>query len=56
MEASESSNWRDLCAAAAVEQDTAKLTRLVKQIIQAMDRTFPRARFSDEADSANQAS
>lgn len=55
MEASESSNWRDLCAAAAVEQDTAKLTRLVKQIIQAMDRTFPRARFSDETDSANQA-
>jgi hypothetical protein len=56
MKVSEDTNWRDLCAAAAVEQDTAKLARLVKQIIQAMDRTFPRATFSDEVDSANQAS
>lgn len=53
MEASEDPNWRELCAAAAVEQDTAKLTRLVKQILQSMDRTFPRARFSDDADPSN---
>ena len=56
MDRCESTNWRELCAAAAVEQDAAKLTRLVKQIVQAMVRTFPQARFSNEADSANQAS
>jgi len=31
-------DWRDLCAAAANEKDTAKLTCLVDQIIEAFDR------------------
>jgi len=34
-------DWRELCAAAAVEQDGAKLTCLVDQIIQAFDKALP---------------
>lgn len=32
-----SSDWRALCAAAATEEDSAKLTSLVTQIIQKLD-------------------
>jgi hypothetical protein len=34
-------DWRDLCSAAANEQDAAKLTYLVNQIIEAFDRAVP---------------
>ena len=37
-----SNDWRQLCAIAAKEQDAAKLTSLVKQIIQALDELSPR--------------
>jgi hypothetical protein len=37
-----SSDWRQLCAAAATEQDSAKLTSLVNQIIKALDERNPR--------------
>ncbi len=36
-----SSDWRELCAAAADEQDAAKLTCLVNQIIAAFDESLP---------------
>jgi hypothetical protein len=35
-------DWRQLCAAAATEQDSAKLTSLVNQIIKALDDQNPR--------------
>jgi len=41
MTESERPDWRDLCAAAANEQDAAKLTSLVDQIIEAFDRDAP---------------
>jgi len=34
-------DWRQLCAAAAVEQDSGKLTVLVDQLIQALDDRNP---------------
>ncbi len=33
-------DWRELCAAAASEQDAAKLTCLVNQIIDAFDQSL----------------
>jgi hypothetical protein len=33
-----SDNWRQLCAAAAVEEDSAKLASLVDEIIKTLDR------------------
>ena len=36
-----STDWRELCAAAAGEQDAAKLTCLVNQIIEAFDQSLP---------------
>ncbi len=35
---SRNKDWRELCAAAANEQDVRKLTSLVNQIIEAFDR------------------
>jgi hypothetical protein len=40
----ESTDWRDLCAAAAKEEDSAKLTSLVNQIIKAFDERTPAER------------
>ena len=37
-----SNDWRQLCAIAAKEQDAAKLTSLVKQIVKALDELNPR--------------
>ena len=34
----ESPDWRELCAAAAVEQDSTRLASLVNRIIEAFDR------------------
>jgi hypothetical protein len=34
-----SDNWRKLCAAAAVEEDSAKLASLVDEIIKSLDRS-----------------
>jgi hypothetical protein len=42
MAESKSTDWRKLCAAAAQEQDAAKLTRLVNQLIRAIDESFVR--------------
>ena len=36
-----STDWRKLCAAAAKEEDAAKLTCLVNQIIDAFDQSLP---------------
>lgn len=44
MAESRSNDWRELCAAAAKEQDAAKLTCLVNQIIEAIDQTLPHSR------------
>lgn len=44
-------DWRELCAAAAGEQDAAKLTCLVNQIIEAFDQSLP-PRDSSEPPSA----
>jgi len=44
MAESRSNDWRELCAAAAEEQDAAKLTCLVNQIIKAIDQTLPHSR------------
>ena len=41
MAKSKSTDWRELCAAAAGEQDAAKLTCLVNQIIEAFDQSLP---------------
>lgn len=35
-----STDWRELCAAAASEQDAVKLSCLVNQLIVALDRTM----------------
>jgi hypothetical protein len=35
-------DWHQLCAAAATEQDSTKLTFLVNQIIKALDERNPR--------------
>jgi hypothetical protein len=35
-----STDWRQLCAAAAREQDAAKLSNLVNQLIVALDQTL----------------
>ncbi len=43
MAESELKDWRELCAAAVKEQDTAKLTRLVDEIIEAIDETVARS-------------
>ena len=43
MAESKSSDWRQLCAAAAREQDAAKLTCLVNQLIRALDETVARS-------------
>lgn len=40
MAESKSIDWRELCAAAAREQDAAKLTCLVNQLIQSLDETI----------------
>lgn len=40
MAESKGSDWRELCAAAIKEQDAAKLTSLVDQIIEAIDQSF----------------
>ena len=37
-------DWRQLCAAAATEQDSAKLSSLVNRIIDALDERRPRLR------------
>jgi len=44
MAESKSNDWRELCAAAAKEQDAAKLTCLVNQIIEAIDQSLPHSR------------
>ncbi|MFZ3340510.1 MAG: hypothetical protein WA213_06480 [Terriglobales bacterium] len=36
-----STDWRELCAAAAREEDAEKLTCLVNQIIEAFDQSLP---------------
>jgi hypothetical protein len=36
-----SSDWRELCAAAAREEDAEKLACLVNQIIEAFDQSLP---------------
>jgi len=41
---SNANDWRQLCAAAAKEQDGTKLTSLVNQIIKALDESNPRFR------------
>jgi len=41
MAESKSTDWRELCAAAAHEEDAAKLTCLVNQIIEAFDQSLP---------------
>jgi hypothetical protein len=41
MAESKSTDWRELCAAATQEQDAAKLTCLVNQIIEAFDQSLP---------------
>jgi hypothetical protein len=38
MNEGENADWRELCAAAASEHDTTKLTRLVSQLIEAFDK------------------
>jgi hypothetical protein len=40
MAESKSTDWRELCAAAAGEQDAEKLTCLVNQIIEAFDQSL----------------
>lgn len=40
MAESKSTDWRQLCAAAAREQDAVKLTSLVNQLIRAIDETL----------------
>jgi hypothetical protein len=47
MAESKNTDWRELCSAAANEQDAAKLAYLVKQIIEAFDRAAPRRDSSD---------
>lgn len=46
---SKSNAWRELCAAAAKEQDAAKLTCLVNQLIEALDQTLSRSRAPNAA-------
>lgn len=41
MAESRSTDWRELCAAVASEQDATKLTCLVNQIIEAFDQSLP---------------
>jgi hypothetical protein len=43
MAESKNNDWRELCAAAVKEQDAAKLTCLVNQIIEAIDQTLTRS-------------
>jgi hypothetical protein len=43
MAESKRKDWRELCAAAVKEQDNAKLTRLVDEIIEAIDQTVARS-------------
>jgi hypothetical protein len=46
-------NWRELCAAAAVEEDSAKLAGLVEQIIRTLDKDRAASRLvSTSANSA----
>jgi hypothetical protein len=47
---SSSSDWRELCVAAATEQDSTKLTNLVDQLIKALDERTPRLRRAGEID------
>ncbi|MGA9352861.1 MAG: hypothetical protein WBV46_04170 [Terriglobales bacterium] len=54
MAESKKTDWRELCSVAANEQDAAKLTRLVNQIIEAFDRAVPR-RYSGDSGFANSA-
>jgi hypothetical protein len=47
MAESKNTDWRELCSAAANEQDAAKLTYLVNQIIEAFDQELPPRYSSD---------
>lgn len=42
-------NWRDLCAAAAVEEDSSKLAGLVDLIIKTLDRNRLESEHADSA-------
>ncbi|MGA7684674.1 MAG: hypothetical protein WCC32_17765 [Terriglobales bacterium] len=47
MAESKNTDWRELCSAAANEQDAVKLTYLVSQIIEAFDQELPPRYVSD---------
>lgn len=46
MAESKDADWRELCAAAAQEQDATKLTALVNRLIRAIDETKARPHVS----------
>jgi hypothetical protein len=51
MAESKNTDWRELCSAAANEQDAAKLTHLVSQIIKAFDQELL-PRYSSDSSAA----
>ena len=49
MAESKNNHWRELCAAAAKEEDPKKLSLLVRQIVKALDERTPHSDTSDSA-------